>query len=175
MKRALVAGICIVGTWLVALPAGAGTSDLFDAQYEGRVERDPSTWLGFEVIRRDGARKVGRVAGLLPYNCDHGEAGRAYARVRGKLPVNGEGRFSGKLEGNQFKARGAGDSVVYDLAGRLGAGGRARGTIDSVLRFLVMRHGGDSVRCYTGELSWRARRGANTDPAFSARDERELR
>lgn len=168
MKRALLVGICVVGVSAMTVPAEAGPSDLFEAQYEGRVERDPGTWLGFDVIRRDGARKVGRIAGLLRYNCDSGEGGVAYARVRGKLRVNGEGRFSGKLEGDQVKARGAGDSVTYDMTGRLRDGGGARGTIDSVLRFTSMRRGGESVRCYTGELSWRAERGAETDPIFAA-------
>lgn len=174
MKRALLVGSCVAWMWTAALPAGAGPSDPFEAQYEGRVERDPSTWLGFEVIRRDGERRVGGVAGFLPYNCDNGEAGRAYARVRGKVPVDGEGRFEGKLEGDQAKARGAGDSVTYELAGRLGSRGRARGTIDSVLRFPVMTRGGASVRCYSGELNWRAKRGADADPVF-ARDAMELR
>lgn len=174
MKRALLVGGCIAAMWTMTLPAGAGPSDLFEAQYEGRVERDPSTWLGFEVIRRDGGRKVGSIAALLAYNCDSGESGRAYARVRGKLPVDSEGRFSGKLEGDQVKARGAGSSATYELAGRLGSRGRARGTIDGVLRFRAMTRGGGFVRCYSGGLSWRAKRGADSDPIFS-RDARGLR
>ena len=171
--RALLVGICVAGISASAVPATAGPTDLFEAQYEGRVERDPSTWLGFDVVRRDGVRKVARVGALLRYSCDNGDGGAAYGRARSKLRVGSEGRFSGRLEADQVEARGTDNSVTYDIAGRLREGGGARGTIDAVLRFTSAMRGGEAVRCYTGELSWRAERGAETDP-FSGRDALEL-
>jgi hypothetical protein len=172
--RALLVGVCVAGISATAVPATAGPTDLFEAQYEGRAERDPSTWLGFDVIRRDGVRKVARVGALLRYSCDNGDGGSAYGRASSRLRVGDEGRFSGKLEADQVKTRGPGNSVTYDIAGRLREGGGARGTIDAVLRFTSASPRGEPVRCYTGGLSWRAERGADTDP-FSRRGSTELR
>jgi hypothetical protein len=163
-RRTTVALLAIVAGLAMAVPASAGPPpDLFDNQYQGKAERDPQTYVGFVVIRRNGKSKVGRVTGLLPFNCVDGISGRVYARARGKLPVDDGGRFSGKVVADNFLARGADQEVTYEFAGRLGKRGRARGTIDGVLTFQPTR-GLETVRCYTGELDWRARRGADAGP-----------
>ena len=164
MKRALTVGMSLAALCAAGLPAQAGMADPFEAQYEGHVERDRTTWFGFDVIRRDGKRKVARVKGSLPYNCDDGDGGRGYGVVRGRLTVGERGRFGGKLEGDRVVARGADDRLAYDLEGRLGSAGRARGTVDAVVTFTSAGRRGTRVRCYTGELDWRARRGADADP-----------
>jgi len=164
MRRGLLLGLCIAAAWAIVAPAHAGPKDPFAAAYEGRVERDRTTWLGFDVIRDDGRRKVARVAAYVPYNCDDGAAAHGYGRVNGRLTVGPGGRFAGTLEGDGVIARGADDRLTYALRGRLGAGGRARGTIDAVVRFRSKARGGGFTRCYTGVLDWRARRGADTDP-----------
>lgn len=163
MRRVLIAGICLAAACAVGVPAQAGPVDPFEGQYEGRAERDPSTWIGFDVIRRDGKRKVTRVEGYLPYHCDDGDGAHGYGVVRGKLAVRERGRFAGKLMGDEVLARGADDRLTYDIAGRLRGGGRARGTIDAVVTFIGMS---GRVRCYTGELDWRAQRGADADPVL---------
>jgi hypothetical protein len=158
-----------VGSLAVALPANAGPPDLFDNGYQGKAERDPQNYFGFDVTRRNGERKVGRVTGLLPFNCDDGFSGRAYARARGKLAVGDDGRFSGKVVADEFLARGADQKITYKVAGRLGKRGRARGTVDAVLSFQQKMRGANSIRCYTGGLDWRARRGADAAPVRGGR------
>jgi hypothetical protein len=154
-----------------AVPATAGPPAIFDNQYEGRVERNPTTYFGFDVIKRQGEKKVAKVTALLRYNCVNGSGGDAAARARGKLRVEDD-RFRGTVSGLALAARAphrrlgpSGLRVTYRLKGRLLERGRAKGTIDATLRFTPVPARGDGlVRCYTGELDWKARRGADVNP-----------
>jgi hypothetical protein len=164
MKRVLMVGICCAAACGATVSAWAGPKDLFDAQYQGKAERDPASYVGFDVVRGGGKRKVARVAAVLPYHCLDGASGRAFARVRGKLPIDDAGEFAGTLRGDEFLARGGDTSVTYRFDGRLRRRGKARGTIDGELRFPSMMRGGGTVRCYTGGLNWRTKRGADAAP-----------
>ena len=92
LKGAAIAAVCAAAVVLpVAIPAHAGKGP-FDNEYEGRVERDPGTYFGFDLVRDDGKRKVAKVTALLAYSCDSGNGGRALARARGRLGVKPSGR-----------------------------------------------------------------------------------
>lgn len=149
----------------LAIPAQAGPK-FSDNAYEGRAERDPYTYFGFDVVTRDGKKRVANVTARLAYSCAGGSGGRATARARGKLPID-DGHFAGKLSVPEdqipVRARGVTGSMTYDVAGELRPRGRARGTIDAVIRFSAAPRGGGS-RCYSGKLDWRAKRGAEVEP-----------
>jgi hypothetical protein len=167
IRRAAVAALA---TGLVlAVPAAAGPpGSIFENQYEGRAERTRDTYVGFDVIRTQGGRKVANVSALLRYHCVNGDGGQAAGRVNGRLRVNGD-RFAGTLRGQPEPFRGAhrqgppGDSrLKYRVKGALLENGKAKGTIDATLKVApVLARGGQLLRCYTGELDWKARRGAD--------------
>jgi hypothetical protein len=164
--RRLVVAATVIGLGLLlAIPAQAGLK-FTDNQYEGRAERDPFTYFGFDITSQDGRKKVAKVTARLSYQCAGGSGGRATARARGKLAIE-DGAFAGRLSVPQdqipTRARGA-STMTYDLTGELRRRGRARGTIDAVIRFAAAprRRGGN--RCYSGKLDWRARRGAEVEP-----------
>jgi hypothetical protein len=152
-------------TLAIALPAAAGPPPIFENEYEGRAERDRNTYVGFDVTNAGGARRIAEVTAFLRYVCDDGNAGPAVARVEGRLRVE-DGRFRGTLRGEPVEARvaprgPAPTRIAYRIAGKLQEGGRAKGTIDATLRFTPSMRGIGRVRCYTGELDWRTRRGAD--------------
>ena len=165
LRGAAIALVCAAAVALpAAIPATAGM-EAFENDYEGRAERDPGTYFGFDLVREDGKRKVAKVTALLAYSCDSGSGGRGLARARGKLAVKASGRFAGRLSvpENQVPVRrGEARSLTYDVTGRLRRRGRARGTIDAVLLFVGAPRGG-STRCYSGRVDWRARRGAEVE------------
>jgi len=155
----------------LAVPASAGTPGIFSNKYEGRVERDPNTYFGFDVTKQRGVAKVKKVTALVRYNCNNGDGGMAAARVKGRLRVK-DGRFAGTLSARQDPVRASlprlgppGSSrFQYRVKGELLGNGRAKGTIDATLRFNKAApppRGGGTVRCYSGKLDWKAKRGAN--------------
>lgn len=151
-----------------AIPASAGMF-AYTNDYEGLVERDPGTYFGFDVVRRGDMTKAAKVTARLAYTCTSGGGGRATAQARGKLRIR-DGAFAGKLEvpPDQIpvRARGAA-TMTYAVVGELRRRGRARGTIDAVIRFSgAPRGGGDETRCYSGKVDWRAKRGADVEPDF---------
>jgi hypothetical protein len=158
----LVAGLAMIALSLPA-HAGFGPANL-DNDYEGRAERDPFTYVGFDV----GNGKVAKVTAHLHYACTDGEQGRARARMNGKLTLHGN-RFAGTLRAvRDFGASRGGDSpgrIKYRVRGKLKRGGKAKGEIDAEIRFRApeMRGAGEMVRCYSGRLAWKARRGADLD------------
>ena len=164
--RWALAGVVVIA--LAAVPAGAGMFS-YTNDYEGLVERDRGTYFGFDVVRRGEATKVARVTARLAYTCTSGSGGRASARARGKLRIT-DGTFAGTLEvpPDQIpvRARGGPGTMTYAVAGELRRRGRARGTIDAVIRFSEAPRGGPGLRCYSGKVDWRARRGADVEPVF---------
>jgi hypothetical protein len=158
--RRYVAFVLLAATATLAATASAGLT-IWDNQYEGRVEGDPQTYAGFDVKPTDAGRKVTRIYTHAPASCYSGNGG--YADIFGleSLKVDGEGRFGGKIdadfEGSHFKLK---------FAGKLLAGGKARGTLSARGVFTgggkptPIRARGESTTCYTGILRWRAKRGA---------------
>jgi hypothetical protein len=138
-----------------------------DNQYEGRAEGDSSTYVGFDVVNNNGKRKVKAVSAFLTYRCQGGSGGEAFIRTSGRIKVNDEGRFRGTVRAEEVPVRaltrGGPAEATYLFKGRLKSGGRARGRIDANL-FLSEAPRGGSQRCYTGELDWAARRGAEVLP-----------
>ena len=164
MIRRGAAAAVVVGLAL-AVPATAGPpGSIVDNEYEGRAERTPSTYVGFDVVPHRGGRKVAKVTALLSYSCVNGDGGDVLGRVNGRLRIEDD-RFAGTLRGQPepFRAGhprlGPGSSQIkYRFKGALRKNGKAKGMIDATLKFQPLR--GGPVRCYTGGLDWKARRGA---------------
>ena len=155
-SKALVATLAIAAT----VPAQALAGDPLN-DYEGHAERDSSTYVGFDKQAKHGKTKVAHVTAALRYTCTNGDGGLAFLQARGGLKVE-QKRFSGKLSIKESPVRGGPSDASYEFAGKLGKHGRAKGTIEGELFLTSMRsRGGAPVRCYTGGLDWKAKRGAD--------------
>lgn len=172
LPAVLVAGACL------AAPASAGIAlpAFPENEFEGLAERDPYTYVGFDVAKKRDEKKVAKVTAHLAYACDSGETGRALDRVNGKLSIDEDGEFAGTLRGTtdpttmRSTLRGGNPrNVKYRLKGKLKSKKKAKGTIDAQLRFtpgppVSVRGEAEPVRCYTGALDWKAKRGAEVEP-----------
>jgi hypothetical protein len=176
MRRAILI-LASLGVIALAAPAHAGFGPKnLDNDFEGRVERDRSSYFGFDVTRRNGERKVAKVTGLLKYSCTDGKGGGASARVKGKLPVKDD-RFAGTLRLTaDFVNRGVaprGGSpgrIKFQVRGKFTSKRKAKGTVDAEIRFNGAPGRGEGlVRCYTGKVDWKVRRGADVEPIFPMR------
>jgi hypothetical protein len=172
MKRML--GISAVSLCALAL-AGTATARLgptgLENAFEGRVERDLLTYFGFDLDRNRGSLKVARFQAQIRYACTDGAAGPAAALVRGKLPVDGD-RFAGTLKARTRVASRGGrpGRVKYRIRGKFQSNRKAKGTVDAEIRFRPSEmRGGELVRCYSGQVDWKARRGADVEPVFPMR------
>ena len=159
--KVLVAAIAALS---LLVPASASAGTIFDNDYEGRIESNRSTYFGFDVQRQNGKVKVARVTAMMTYHCAGSLSFNAAARVNGKLRVKNR-RFAGTLRGNLQVSRGDPIQTKFRLKGKLGKRGRARGTIDAVARIPMVTpvRGPEPqlVRCYSGGLDWKAKRGAD--------------
>ena len=179
MRRLLWIPSVALGALAIGVPANAGFGPAqLDNEFEGRVERDQTTYFGFNLKSKQGEQKVAKVTARLRYTCDDGEAGPASARVRGKLLVHDQ-RFAGTLRrtADFVKARGlvarggSPGKIRYRVRGKLATKRKAKGTIDAEIRFRAVAptRGGQLVRCYTGEVDWKAKRGADVEPGIPMR------
>jgi hypothetical protein len=169
--------VAVLAGGALAASAIAGAPGPPDNEYEGRAEGDNTTYVGFDVVKRNGQRKVKAVSALLHYECQSGSGGSAFIRAQGGIKVNGEGRFAGTVRSDELPtreaARGGASGTSYLFKGRLRSEGRAKGRIDANLVFPEdpPRGGASGERCYSGELDWRARRGAEVLPTLPPREQ----
>jgi hypothetical protein len=166
MRRATLCIAVAAGVGALAIPAQAGM-EKFENEFEGVAERDPYTYVGFDVVKKQGEKKVAKVTARLSYACDDGDGGRADDRVDGKLDVGPDGKFAGTLRGTTIPTRGGARDVKYRFKGKFTSKRKAKGTINATLRFTPVsspRGDVERVRCYTGILDWKAKRGAEVEP-----------
>jgi hypothetical protein len=165
MRASLI--LAALGVIALAVPAHAGFGPAnLDNDFEGRVEGDITTYFGFDVVKKQGKKKVAKVTALLRYACTDGDGGNASARVKGKLPVKDD-RFAGTLRRTaDFVARGGSPGrIKYGVRGKFTSKRKAKGTVDAEIRFRAEKmRGFEIVRCYSGEVNWKARRGADVEP-----------
>ncbi len=173
MRRAVWAAAGPFIALAIAVPAIAGFAGTgpLDNEFEGRVEGDRTTYFGFNVKGVGDNRKVAKVKAHLRYTCTDGEAGAASARVKGKLRVEDD-RFAGTLRrrANFGASRGGPGTIKYRIRGKLTSNRKAKGRVDAELRFRAPEmRGVPFVRCYTGEVDWKAKRGADVEPGIPMR------
>jgi len=175
MRRALLI-LAALSVIALAGPANAGfLAGPLENDFEGRVERDRTTYFGFDLKSKRGTQSVAKVTARLRYACTDGEAGPATARVKGKLRVESD-RFAGRLRRTaDFVTRGgAAGKIKYRIRGKFTTKRKAKGTIDAEVRFRsgMKTRGSERVRCYTGEVDWKAKRGADVEPVVPMRGDR---
>lgn len=163
MRRIVATVVSIAAAGALASPASAGTFP--DHQFEGRIQGDRSTYIGFDVKRANGASRVRRIFAVIPAWCHARYGGRARVRVEGSIKVR-DGRFRGTLrsdfEGSPFRFKIRGRLHGKTASGRLSTRG--------VYEDAGTTRGGEPTICYTGVLRWRAKRGAEADPVIKPRE-----
>lgn len=147
----------LAGIWFAA-SASAGTG--FNPDYGGHIESDPAAYFGFEVNKTGGERKFqqGFFYGENISCTIQSYDGRLGIRtVNRSLRIDGKGRFSGTGEGQVPQNRG-GSPRTYKvkIKGRI-KGRKASGS-------LKLTQKGAGNHCYTGVLTWKARRPAAPPP-----------
>lgn len=157
----------------LAASAGAGTSQ-FDNGYQGRVEKDPSTYFGFDVAKSGGQTKVKKVTAVISYHCQ-GSAGGGPTQFQGtgqgSLNVHKDKTFAGTMN-VPFELRGGSGvpQITYKVKGKLQKHGKAKGTLDA--EFLIpgeIRGGNPPTNCYSGKLGWKVKKGAHVTVSFGPR------
>ena len=148
--RKLMCAAALIGCLAVPGIGQAGPTPAPEPEYGGRIERDPNAFFGFDVVNRNGHRVVTNMFVInIPTACfDPGDDRRQTGPLEGSLRVRGGGRFRGTRT-NEFRPRGTiATGLKYTVRGRLD-GSRAKGTINIRI---------EGSNCYTGTLSWRAKK-----------------
>jgi hypothetical protein len=168
-RRRAAIGVAIAASAVLATQAIAGPPD---NDYEGRAEKDTATYVGFNVDSSQGDKEISKIKAFLPYTCRNGNGGGLYGMAKGKLRVKPDDTFAGtlKVPTSSILARGGSESPFsdfkYRVVGKLGKKGKAKGTIDASLRYSGgSARGSASTVCYSGELDWKAKRGADLEIA----------
>jgi hypothetical protein len=164
MKPKLTFALTFALAFAIAGSAWAGSFSHND--YQGRVESDPATFFGFDVATSSGTTKVKNIEAVVKLNCNDGEGGVVPVRMTRALEVRKDNTFKGNGPAQPFKARGISSPTArMSVSGKLKKHGRAAGKLDLDYDFLAMRRrGGQHVHCYSGGVSWRAKRGAVVNP-----------
>lgn len=134
----------------------ASAGDIPPHNFAGRIQADPATYISLQVKKVNGTRRVRNVYAYVPAHCHQGSGGHAEVHVKGSLKVKKKGRFRGTLK-SDFE----GSEFPFKLSGRV-RGKIARGKLSTRGKYTGNARGGGKgpTVCYTGELRWRAKRGA---------------
>jgi len=154
-------GICICLVGVLAIPGIAAGGAVFppDNAYQGRIEGDPNTYFGFDIVHQNGKRKVTQVALQPPHSCYSGNHGYDPVVIPGSFTVR-HGRFHGTRQGTYTELYSPSPPpATFKLSGKLLRHGKARGTV-GFRAFPV----GPGDTCYSGTLAWKANRGATVVP-----------
>lgn len=136
----------LIGAWAGTASAGDGP------EYAGRIEKDPTTWFGFDVSGSGDSRKVKH---LFVFNvsvaCNDGDGGRrGFLQVGRNFNVSKQGRFHGTGRAVQLTKQNA-PTYFVRVSGKLKPSGKkAAGEVE-------LKLAGDT-RCYSGTLDWKARK-----------------
>lgn len=146
---ALVTAITILG--VPPALAGVGSSD-DDSDYEGRIENMNGTYFGFDL--NASKTKVKEITARVDYACDNDDLVIVLVKARGALNLNDARRFSGQVADRENPN----NKVVFNVEGTLREQGKARGTLRGKYEDPFY-----DTPCRTGEVDWRARRGADVE------------
>jgi len=166
MKRFIGMSACAAVLMLGVAPAIAGDGPTFpqpENQFEGRIAKDPQTYMGFDVRRRNGRKVVQNVFVRAKFSCPGFSAGYEQFPVKGAFAVK-RGKFS---DVKTYKLSPPGQATFrfrVALSGKL-KGKRARGDIRFTIRFPNPKSEG-FVNCTGRERDWKARRGAEVEPVI---------
>jgi hypothetical protein len=153
-KKRIYAGALAACLAVPAVAFGGGV--VSDPDYGGKVEGDPNTYFGFDVVKRNGVKRIKRMFVVnIPFGCPDAEQdGRQTGDLEGAIKVRADGRFAKTRSYNFGDMRGNATGIKYTVRGRL-RGDRARGTFNIRLR---------GSGCYSGTLRFRAKKPAPEAP-----------
>lgn len=158
------AALSATAALMLAAPASAGVAN----DYQGRAEKDKTTFVGFDVAKKNGVKRVSKVTGILHYHCSASGTDPTFGvRSQGSLKVK-DNRFGGTLKIPIQQRGGLPTSAKVVINGKLGRKGKASGVIEGIVVFADTGRRGIEAppegRCYTGGLSYRLKRGAEVNP-----------
>jgi hypothetical protein len=190
MKRLVVLCVCAM---LVVPAVALARPFPPDSHFQGHVEGDPNTYFGFGTSGAKRDREIRHLAVALPMSCFNGTQGIEEAWIHGhfdllnlrylirhihghsavvaakRSPVIARGKAAATRGGHVprrylhlkvFYAEaevttdeGTGEAEVYGTVRR----GKAKGSM------YMKTHSDEFGKCYSGQLDWRAHRGAHVD------------
>jgi len=130
MKRVVMCVSLAVALAVPAVALGGAVGFPPDNDYQGRIEGDPNTYFGFDVIHRNGHKVVKNGAMQPPHNCYSGSNhGYDPVEIPGSFRVR-HGRFHGTRQGTYPALYPPSPpSATFKLSGRLLRHGRSRGSV----------------------------------------------
>ena len=152
MRRALATALSFAFVFGAA-PAIAGVSSGDDDNdYEGRVDKNDDLYFGFDL--NGDKSKVKGITAKLGYACENDDLVITLVETDGSLNLTDSGRFNGEMTYRENPN----NKVHYRVEGKLRKQGRARGTLKGTYEDPFYE-----TPCRTGEVDWRAKRGADID------------
>ena len=155
MKKALSISLALIAMAGAGVASAGPTSNDDDNDYEGRIDERNKTYFGFDLSAN--GNRVNGITAFLHYVCEGGKSGNLLLETDGGLRVRDD-EFSGKTSG-QNKL-----DVTYTTTGRLGADGRASGS----LKAKGVLEGVAKCRA-TNDGDWKAKEGRDIDAPGPAR------
>ncbi len=127
MRRPITIAVALALTAALATPAMGGDDD----QLEGFIEKDPGTYLGLNIDRKNGKRFIVDGFGAGPYTCVDGGQGHILFGTGKRVRIRHNDRFSVTQRGDPGRpgnpqVLGQGQRASDQGRGRLAAHDRAR-------------------------------------------------
>ena len=158
-SRKVTRAAAVAAATAVLVPAAGALAGVgIDRQFEGRIEQDPTTYMGLDVVKQGDKKFVANGLGYGVYYCAYDNQGYTSFSIFRRIRVAEDGTFSGKQPG--FVDRGGAPNVQVRIAGKV----RKRiikGTVG--WRFNGEKPGPEDD-CYTGRQAFRVSKDTEIDP-----------
>ena len=153
MRRLMLGAVTLTLAAGLAAPAIAGDDD----QFEGLIERDENTYLGLNIVKKNGKKFIVDGLGLSPFVCINGTQEYTPFGTGKRIRIDDRGRFRASQEGITF-----GGPVDLKISGKV----NGRVIKGSVGWRLTDETSDPSDDCYTGQLAYRVSRDGEFTPPF---------
>jgi hypothetical protein len=156
VRRLAVGAVAAV---VLAVPATAVAGVFGDGEYGGKVDRDPSQFISFDVVRDDGKRYVTHIELVAAeLTCaDSAGDGPQSGSLEGRFKIK-HGEFEGSRRYDFSRSRRGSGGLSYSIEGEFVRERKVRGEYRLRLR------GGVFDPCVTGKLPFVARKPAPEPP-----------
>lgn len=148
------AAIAVAAAALV--PAAIAVAGFEDRQFEGRIQQDPFTYMGLDVVKENGKKFVANGFGYGPYFCAYPNQGYTYFTTGRRIRVADDGTFRAKQPG--FVDRGP--NMEVRISGKVN-GRRIKGSVGWRYTDGTATPNDD---CYSGQQAFRVSKDTELDP-----------
>ena len=145
MRRTMTIAGALALAAALAAPAMGGDGD---DQFEGFIEKDPGTYLGLNIDRKNGKRFIVDGFGAGPYTCVDGNQGYTLFGTGKRVRIRDNNRFSVTQRGITL-----GGPVTLKFSGKVN--GRV---IKGAVGWRLTTEPGPDDDCYTGQLAYKVSR-----------------